>query len=339
MLCKHLPFGYVSNDDGLLEVDAEKGAYVKRIFKMAQEGVSQNRIATLLMEECIRTSTGKTNWNDSTVRFILMNKKYTGEENFPAIISKDMFEKVSQIRSERYMYYNLDRNKNIHSNKALYPFSGKIICGLCGSILTRVLKHSSKTNRKYGWKCSRYIENGKVYCRSSTLDELIVEAMFVEAFSDLKKHFDKYIKDLENPFRPAINGTIIRLDKEIQGMINQLENMPEGQSDSMIIEENIRRFLKQRTEEVWKAAVIDDFETKNIKLENELMKYKKAPQEFNGELFRKVVDHITLLKEDSLLFQFINGIVIEKDCGKTQTGGILKEAFKGVRPKPSCHNR
>ena len=43
---------------------------------------------------------------------------------------------------------------------------------------------------------------------------------------------------------------------------------------------------------------------------------KMAPQEFNGELFRKVVDHITLLNEDRLLFQFINGIVIEKDYGE-----------------------
>jgi hypothetical protein len=317
MLCKHLPFGYVSGDDGLPEVDVEKGAYVKRIFEMALEGLSQYRIASLMMEEGIRTSSGKVNWHDSTIRFILMNKKYYGEENFPAIISKDMFEKVSQIRSERYKYYNLDRNKNIHINKALYPFSGKIICGLCGSILTRVLKHSSKANRKYGWKCSRYVENGKVYCRSITLDELIMETMFVEAFSDLKKHFGEYIKNVENPFKQATNEAITRLDKEIKGMINQLENMPEGQSDAMIIEENIRKLLKQRTEEVWKVAVIDDFETRNTKLENELMKYKKPPQEFNGELFRKVVDHITLLSEDRILFHFINGIVIEKVYEKT----------------------
>lgn len=279
---------------------------------MALEGLSQNRIASLMMEEGIRTSSGKVNWHDSTIRFILMNKKYYGEENFPAIISKDMFEKVNQIRNERYRYYNLDRNKNIHINKALYPFSGKIICGLCGSILTRVLKHSSKTNRRYGWKCSRYVENGKVYCRSSTLDELIMEAMFVEVFGDLKEHFNKYIEKVENPFKQATNGIITSLDKEIQKMINQLENMHGGKSDAMIIEENIRRLLKQRTKEVWKAAVIDGFEARNIKLKNELMKYKKVPQEFNGKLFRKVVDHITLLSEGRILFQFINGIMIEK---------------------------
>jgi len=314
MICRHLPFGYANNDAGVVVIDAEKGAYVRKIFEMALQGLSQYRIAALLMEEGIRTSTGKTNWNDSTVRFILMNKKYTGEENFPTIISKDMFEKVTKIRSERHSYYNIDRNINI--NKALYPFSGKIICGLCGSILTRVLKHSSKTNRKYGWKCSRYVENGKVNCRSNTLDESIVEAMFVEAFSELKKHFSKYIKNLENPFKQASNEAITSLDKEIQGMIDQLENLPQDKSHSMAIEENVRKLLKQRAEEVWKVSGIDDFEARNIKLKNELMKYKKAPPEFNGELFRKVVDHITLLNQGRVVFQFINGIVIEKDYGK-----------------------
>ena len=64
---------------------------------------------------------------------------------------------------------------------------------------------------------------------------------------------------------------------------------------------------------MWKVAVIDDFEARNTKLKNELMKYKKAPKEFNGELFRKVVDHITLLGQGKILFHFINGIVIEKE--------------------------
>ena len=50
--------------------------------------------------------------------------------------------------------------------------------------------------------------------------------------------------------------------------------MPKDQSDSMIIEENIRKLLKQKTEEVWKIACVDDFEVKNTKLKSEIMKWK-----------------------------------------------------------------
>lgn len=55
MLCKHLPFGYISSDDGVVVIDTEKGAYVRKIFEMALEGLSQNKIASFLMEEGIKT--------------------------------------------------------------------------------------------------------------------------------------------------------------------------------------------------------------------------------------------------------------------------------------------
>lgn len=312
MLCRRFPFGYTRGDDGLPEIDCEKGVHVKKIFEMALEGVSQKGIASFLSKQGIRTSKNKDNWTDTVIHFILVNKKYTGDESFPAIVSKEMFEKVGQIQSERSRYYNSLHKHNYESN-VQYPFSGKIICGLCGSVLKRITKSIKVTPHKYGWKCNRYVENGRVNCRSGTLDELTAETKFVEALWEVKKHFDKYVENLENPFKSATNQTISQLDTKIQKLINQLESLPKDQSDSMIIEENIRRLLKQRTEEVWKIAGIDDFEHKTAKLKNELMKLKKKPKEFDGELFRKVVDHITFLSKDRIVFHFINGIEIEKD--------------------------
>ena len=46
MICRNLPFGYASGDDGIVVIDAEKGAYVEKMFEMALEGLSQNRIAS-----------------------------------------------------------------------------------------------------------------------------------------------------------------------------------------------------------------------------------------------------------------------------------------------------
>ena len=74
------------------------------------------------------------------------------------------------------------------------------------------------------------------------MDELKMEAMFVEAFSELKKHFNKYIKNVEDPFRQASNDAITLLDKEIQGIIYKLENMPEGQSDAIKLKKILEGF-------------------------------------------------------------------------------------------------
>ena len=312
MTCNVFPFGYTRGNDGLLEIDAEKGECVKKIFEMAVEGATQKGIAAFLTKQGIRTSKNKDTWADSVIHSILVNKKYIGDENFPAIVSKEMFGKVEQIMSERKRYYNASR-RYIDVRNEQYPFSGKIICGLCGSTFTRAGRKMKCTPKRYLWVCNRYVENGKVYCRSGTLDELTAETEFVEALCEVKKHFDKYVENLENPFKPATNQTISQLDTQIQKLINQLESLPKDQSDSMIIEENIRKLLKQRTEEIWKIAGIDDFEHKTAKLKNELMKLKKKPQEFDGEIFRKVIDHVTFLSKDRIVFHFINGIEIEKD--------------------------
>lgn len=312
MLCRRFPFGYTRGDDGLPEIDAEKGLYVKKIFEMAMEGESQIRIAEFLTSEGIRTPTNKSNWWKSVIGSILENKKYIGDQNFLAIVSKEMFEKVGQICNERKRYYNTLHKYNDGSN-AQYPFSGKIICGLCGSTFKRAVRNMKCTPKKYVWVCHRYVENGKVNCRSGTMDELTAETKFVETLWEVKKHFDKFIENLENPFKSATNQTISQLDTQIQKLINQLDSLPKDQSDSMIIEENIRKLLKKRTEEVWEIACVDDFEAKNTKLKNELMKCKKKPQEFDGEIFRKVIDHVTLLSKDRIVFHFINGIEIGKD--------------------------
>ena len=81
----------------------------------------------------------------------------------------------------------------------------------------------------------------------------------------------------------------------------------------MRVEEKIHELLKKRTKEIWKASAIDDFEYLNEKLQKELMTYKKQQVEFDGELFRKVVKQVTFTKHNTLLIQFINGIVIEKE--------------------------
>ncbi len=97
-----------------------------------------------------------------------------------------MFEKVGQLRNERNRYYNFYFHENSRVRSAKYPFSGKIICELCGSKLIRAGRNIKCTPKRYVWVCHRYVENGKVYCRSGTMDELTAETKFVEALWEVK---------------------------------------------------------------------------------------------------------------------------------------------------------
>ncbi len=310
MFCRYLPYGYIRGNNGLPIIDEEKRIYINKIFEMASEGVNENGIVSWLNQEGVKTSTNKARWWKGSIYSILENTKYAGDETFPAIVSKETFEKVKEIITEKNIRYKKDSIANCREQKGQYPFSAKIICGVCGSIFTRETR-KSKTTIRHLWRCRSYVKGGKVYCRSTAIDEREIEQKFIEVINQLKKNFNKYIKDMSNPFKPAMNEIVTQLDNEILRILDALAQ--KDQEDAMDSEEKIRELLIKRTNEIWKVADVDDFEYLNEKLQKELMTYKKQQVEFDGELFKRVVKRITFTSHNTLLFQFINGIEIEKE--------------------------
>ncbi len=310
---RHMPYGYTLGNNGLPVIDEEKGVYIKKIFEMACEGVNEGGILSWLNQEAVKPSENKTKWTKGPLFGIVSNAKYIGDETFPAIISKETLEKANQIitgKNIRYKKYSL---ANRAEQRAQYPFSGKVICEVCGGIFKRQTS-KSKTSIRHLWRCTSYVKGGKVYCMSIALEEKQLEQKFIEVLNQLKKNFDTYAKDISNSFKPAINEKITELDKEIQITLRVFQKAQSNQSEAMKAEEKIRELLKKRVDEVWSAAAIDDFDYLNEKIQTELMIYEKKNQlEFDGQLFRRVVKQITVTKHNTLLFQFINGIVIEKE--------------------------
>ena len=62
-----------------------------------------------------------------------------------------------------------DRNK--YSSK--YPFSGRIICGDCGSTFRRRTWNSTNSSKKIVWQCKTYIQKGKDVCTAKSVDEIV----------------------------------------------------------------------------------------------------------------------------------------------------------------------
>lgn len=77
------------------------------------------------------------------------------ENAFPPIITLEEWNELYKIRVSRVNYYGCKkRGKKVSG----YSFSGKIICGECGSTYWRKQK-SKDWSQKY-WTCSRKIKNG-----------------------------------------------------------------------------------------------------------------------------------------------------------------------------------
>ncbi len=93
---RSIPFGYCVVNGGFALNENEAEA-VRKIFADYISGKSLKAIAA---EMKIPYNSEKI-WNKNTISRILDNKKYTGENGYPRIISDEDFLRVSQIKAER----------------------------------------------------------------------------------------------------------------------------------------------------------------------------------------------------------------------------------------------
>ena len=147
--------------DGRLEIIPEEAELVREIFQMYLEGMGANKIARLLNARNTPSFCGG-EWNQSVVQKILRNEKYSGdmllqktyiadfrskkgvvnkgerrrylvENSHEPIIDKATFQKVQEeIRRRREQ-----RKPALSPAPDSYPFTGLIVCGICGRKMQR----------------------------------------------------------------------------------------------------------------------------------------------------------------------------------------------------------
>lgn len=164
----------------------EQAEIVKRIYQLYLGGNGYSKIAKTLNDDGIKSFTGGL-WSKNSIRTILINQNYTGdlilqktyrqnyiskktlinrgekdmylvENNHEAIISRETFEKAKSIRASK--------NGRCLSPKPAHPFTGLIVCGICGKAYK-----FQKTPYCNKYLCTTYNELGKKYCSSKAVPE------------------------------------------------------------------------------------------------------------------------------------------------------------------------
>ncbi|MDV5977883.1 UNVERIFIED_CONTAM: recombinase family protein [Streptococcus canis] len=198
--------GYELTDDGELIINPNEAQTIKRIYSMYLSGEGTHRIAKSLNKDGIPTATGA-RWHSSTITSILKNEKYKGslilqktfrdgingpvrvnkgqfqqyviEENHPAIISSEDWEKVQNILSSKSSH-----DKNYQKR---YSLSGLLKCCHCGSTLKRQVSYK----RKVVWCCSKYIKEGKKSCRGMRVPEVEIKNWVITKPTIVKEEVSK----------------------------------------------------------------------------------------------------------------------------------------------------
>lgn len=190
------PYGYTKseNDCHQLVTDPKAAAVVKEIFTMAEQGLSLNEIVRRLNLAHIPTpidyaitnglqgnfEQGDGLWNSRSVKYILMNRTYTGDlqqgkeavvvtNTHEALVSRESFLEIQNTcfqMSERTVTTSKPNTDN--------PLKGKVLCASCGGKMQRRKGRGNVdwyfftciTNNRKGCGCSTgmYIREPEILC-------------------------------------------------------------------------------------------------------------------------------------------------------------------------------
>ncbi len=309
MAQRHMPFGY-KIIDGAVTIEPDKADLVRKMFNDFISGISLNQMAKALTEMKVPNANGKPSWNHGSIGKILSNCKYTGNDFYPTIIPGEVFNAANRLREEKNTRLGRNANYFVNGISSTYPFSGRLICGECGSIFKRYTEHHDR-NKKCNWKCKRYIVNNRVCCKSGVVDDKQLEAGFIQIINRVMESPEMIGK------RPAVNAVaesaeLRRIKLQISSELGQNGLEPS----------EMAQLLFKRAVEQYRISQVDDFEYKTRKLKAALENCKPI-KAFDEALFKSTIKSITVETTGQLRFELINGVTMSTSYKLRSKGGKI----------------
>lgn len=335
--------GYRKGADGLPEIVPEEAETVRLIYRMFMEGKSGSFIAKHLTNSGIPTPGGRQKWQISVVESILANEKYKGdarlqkkftvdfltkrmkvnegevpqyyvEDSHPAIIPP---EEWKQVQSEMKRRKSSGKRHNCGS-----PFSGKLICGDCGASYGSKVWHSNDRYRRVIWQCNAKFK-GVEKCQTPHLTDEQIREYYKIALSLLLTDREALLEDgrllkAELTDCSGIDAKLDAISQEmdvVAGLIRQcivdntvmVQDQEEyGKRYDGLVERYERlkskqgSLLQSREERTLKADILSGFLF-------ELTELQELDAAFSEKRWHDTVDHVTVCRDERLVFAFKNG--------------------------------
>ena len=252
------PFGYKldPNDRHHLIIDEPAAETVRRIFRMAAQGIGYNKTAKIFREEKVLTPITYFNlhnpdyyksdywrkefdWHVTSIRVILENEVYLGKLIYGKQKSKSMKskQKVKCPREEWIVVENchepiitqelwdsahrmLSTKRRPTQTGEVQMFAGLLYCADCGHALTYSQKKRNDGSYHGAYSCWLYKTHGKEYCASHYIT---YDAVYDIVLQDVRRVLKVCRADKEQ-FREMLNNRcsdnsgqkIVQLEKDIR---------------------------------------------------------------------------------------------------------------------------
>ncbi len=232
-----VPFGFKLDKNKKYVLDEDKAPILREIFARYASGEKATSISEDLNKRGYRTTKGK-EFNKNSFHTMFNNCKYLGiynyiskdpdmknvysEDKIPAIISKDLFEKVKT---------RVEMNQHRKSKKRLddicFLLSGKAYDGSCGGTLIGDSGTSKNGNTYYYYTCTN--KKRRKGCKTKSVKKDWFENLVVDATREivLKDDLIEFIGQcIENLQEKNIDNVMLKAaQKELQQTQNSIKNM------------------------------------------------------------------------------------------------------------------
>lgn len=301
----YAPFGYLNDKKTKsLILDPVRAPYVKMAFELYATGkYTYYNLGEALIKRGLKSKRGKTLAKKNIER-MLQNTIYYGlvktkagvsNANFPAIISKKIYDDVQEVIAQHNHY--ADR-----SRKHLFPLTGFMRCGYCASMLAGQIQK----NHLY-YNCSHRRDNKcpeRKFHRYEVVEEQVMKYLSrIQLPPKTKAAFDTY-------FQHFAKERLSQEEKERTSIKQELAKL----------QQQIHNIVIDRSRRIMDAEIF-------MKMQDELLRQKEMLQERLGELEGKSDKFVQKLN-DILDFSDHADKLFEKS-GTQQKRFVLKLCFEG----------
>lgn len=231
--------------------------------------------------------------------------QYYVEGSHEGIVDKNVFQKAQEIINSRKEKYQTD------ADSIQYPLTSKMHCTECGAFFIR-----KKTNGCVSWVCSNH-GISKDNCPTHYIREMRIYDAFVCMMNKLRfsqeQILDGVIKRLDEAIRRyrlnnadayAISQQISEINAKLL-MMEQLHQKQYLATDVYRMQSNelqaqITKLKAQRVQML--SSKLEDAKTEIEKVSKTIATIKEPLEEFDEELFKTVIEQISIDKNDNITF-------------------------------------
>lgn len=319
----------------LIKVESEAET-VRYIYELYMSGLGTLEIAKRLIKEGRTNVDGKVRWDRGSVRYILQNEKYKGDALMNKFISVDG--RCIKNDGREKMYYQEKIHEPIISDELyeavqkemhrrgcdrlrgkpheVYPFTEKIICGVCGKHYAHKINNTNKPWRSEIWICHTQNFYGVATCNNLRIKDEVLKAKFVECYNEFVS--TRKDNDTVKNYKIMIER-LIKLENELTALkVNRMIPLEAYNSEIAKIRAQINEL----------RGKVSAYDIKGI------TRADYTPiTEFDESKVEKFLDHVEIL-DKVVTFVFINGAKISREYDNGQPGNQ-----KGWREKQEARLR